>query len=992
MLTYLTRGYSVAVLSMLLAALVTLWAGSWADRIPFTLFLCAVMVSAYFGGARAGVLATTVAATFLVYQFTVLRPQSPSRPDGDFLPSLILFVLVGVLGSYLSWECLRSVKEAMLCQQTFSKIPGAVVLTNAQGRITFLNAEARSLTGWPGAAAVQEPLEKVFQAVEEHSSRPVSLARLLHVGSGAATAMLRAQDSTEKPVEYWAEPRQDTAGRPAGIVLVFRDISARRRQEEEWQQRAERFSTLAACAPAGMILLDRDGRCTFSNAAWQASTGCTGEESLGDGWVRFLHPEDRAVASEWTAAARAGRPYASEFRLQNAPGQIRWVRLRADAARTAKGQVLGSVGTFEELADLKQLEQELAEHKQTVDNLGRSQAEYARKAENRLAALHKARDLLQEQLTAKQRAEEELRQAHARDEAAWKQAAERLRVEAADLATAHGQAQERLLEGRRVEEQLRREIAGLAQANQQAQAQLAQRQRAEEEHGRTLTRRQAEARQAEEKLRREIAALVEANQQAQRQLAEAQQREANVRKDHLAAHADQQRVAEQLRRQQDFLSQALGHAEVGLLAWAEDRTLQVVNAAARAFLGLPEGPPPPDQWGQYFQLFYPAGRTPDPHDTPFGQALQGNAFPNVEIEVVPKAGAARTLLASGVKLPDGNGNRLGYVLTLQDVTAHKQTANELRELHRAECQRSQEELERWQREQAALALAQRSQHQEACEDLRRQITTLQEAVRLAEDRVDRWTEGLRPVLGRLREAVHVVRQELDNAGRLQEPGEWLEQQVRRLTMTLDDLWVITRLARGDLTLRREPVELGTWIQQAVAASCPLLHTRGQHLTVSLPLGPEWVLADAARLDQVLVHLLDHVASSSEPGGAIRLTAERTRGEIVVRVQQPGSGMAAEETPDAAESPAQIEWSDDGDADGWGIGLALVRGLVDLHGGKVRVVSIEPAGGREWSLHLPLPVQGTRELAVLALPAPAKHAPGPADVLAEVGPDVLEAAS
>ena len=417
----------------------------------------------------------------------------------------------------------------------------------------------------------------------------------------------------------------------------------------------------------------------------------------------------------------------------------------------------------------------------------------------------------------------------------------------------------------------------------------------------------------------------------------------------------------------------------------------MLNATARSFLGLPEDLPPAEQWDQYFQASYPEGSADPGRPTPFVQALHGQPCPRIEVVVALKAGGTRTLLARGVRLRDGASGSLGYLLTLQDVTEHRRATDELRDLHAAECQRSRDARERWQHERAvreqALQQAQgtRAELERREEALQSQVRALQEAVRRLEAGMERWTDGLRPLAARLREAALIVLAELRDVGPLREPAEVLEQQVQRLWMTLDGLWVVNRLARGHVPFHREPVDLGAVVQRSVQAYSPLLR-RGHHLTLTLPLQPEWFSADPERLEQVLIHLLDHAANDQEPGGDVRLTVQRAHGEMVLRVENDGSGG------DTAEASGGVTLGLRDDAgEALDIGLTLVRGLVELHGGTVRWIRAEPGSGGEWLVRLPAWATEQQLPALLALPRPKPTELGAACTPSDGDAEVLEVA-
>jgi two-component system, sensor histidine kinase and response regulator len=130
------------------------------------------------------------------------------------------------------------------------------------------------------------------------------------------------------------------------------------RQGQELREQSLRFETLSATSPVGIFQTDAEGQCLYTNAAWQAIAARSLPESLGDGWNRAVLEEDRArVFEAWTSAARHGREFSSEFRIQRPDGTVRWVHARSRPLQDERGQVIGHVGTTEDITERKQAEE-----------------------------------------------------------------------------------------------------------------------------------------------------------------------------------------------------------------------------------------------------------------------------------------------------------------------------------------------------------------------------------------------------------------------------------------------------------------------------------------------------------------------------------------------------------------------------------------------------------------------------------------------------------
>ncbi len=183
--------------------------------------------------------------------------------------------------------------------------------------------------------------------------------------------------------------------------------------------------------------------------------------------------------------------------------------------------------------------------------------------------------------------------------------------------------------------------------------------------------------------------------------------------------------------------------------------------------------------------------------------------------------------------------------------------------------------------------------------------------------------------------------------------ELMRQQVEHLVRLVDDLLDLSRITRDRVELKRQEVELGPLLERSAAAMRGTLEQREQSLTIVQPRGPVWLDADPVRLLQVLENLLQNASKFSDAGSPIELRAERSGDEVSVRVRDQGIGMDATLLPRLFEPFTQAKYSLDRAQGGLGVGLALVRGLVERHGGTVRGWSPGPGQGSEFEVRLPL---------------------------------------
>jgi PAS domain S-box-containing protein len=230
---------------------------------------------------------------------------------------------------------------------------------------------------------------------------------------------------------------------------------------------------------------------------------------------------------------------------------------------------------------------------------------------------------------------------------------------------------------------------------------------------------------------------------------------------------------------------------------------------------------------------------------------------------------------------------------------------------------------------------------------------LKEASRRKDEFLATLAHELRNPLAPIRNAVQVFRMTDLADPQLRSTLDIIDRQVQQMVRLIDDLLDISRITTGKLQLRKERIELSAAIQTALEAARPAIDGHAHELTLTLPSGTTYLNADPIRLAQVFSNLLNNAAKYTEKGGHIWLTAERQGKEIVVSVRDTGIGIAAEHLPNLFEMFSQITPALERSQGGLGIGLALVRGLVELHGGSVEARSAGPGRGSEFTVRLPI---------------------------------------
>jgi signal transduction histidine kinase len=238
---------------------------------------------------------------------------------------------------------------------------------------------------------------------------------------------------------------------------------------------------------------------------------------------------------------------------------------------------------------------------------------------------------------------------------------------------------------------------------------------------------------------------------------------------------------------------------------------------------------------------------------------------------------------------------------------------------------------------------------------KQQALELAEANRRKDEFLAMLAHELRNPLAPIRNALHILKQ--SHAGGPVEPlRAMMERQVQHLARLVDDLLDVSRITRGKIELRKQVVSLAAVVSRAVEASRSLIEGRRLELEVALPAEPLRLEADPTRLEQVVANLLHNAGKYTEPGGHIRLTAalapSSEGGEVVLRVQDSGIGIPAEMLPHIFDLFVQVDHRHARSQGGLGIGLTLVRRLVELHGGTVEAFSAGLGRGSEFVVRLP----------------------------------------
>lgn len=253
-------------------------------------------------------------------------------------------------------------------------------------------------------------------------------------------------------------------------------------------------------------------------------------------------------------------------------------------------------------------------------------------------------------------------------------------------------------------------------------------------------------------------------------------------------------------------------------------------------------------------------------------------------------------------------------------------------------------------------------------------TQLYQSLREADRRKDEFlatlAHELRNPLAPIRNSLQILKMPHLDAETIERSRETMERQVHQLVRLVDDLLDVSRVMRGKIDLRRERVELATVIARAVETVQPLIESHAHDLDVSVCAESLLVDADPIRLAQVIGNLVTNAAKYTDPGGRIWIVADKREDEAVITVRDTGIGIAPEQLSRIFDLFVQVDHASTKAQGGLGIGLTLVKNLVEMHNGQIEVHSEGLGKGSEFVLRLPLMTGAIRNDAeAAATPAP-----------------------
>jgi len=388
------RRYGFAILSVGLAvALRLVFRPVLGDHFPLVLFFVAIVLAAGYGGYGPSLLALILSLLSVVWLFLV--PRADPNIFESRTQVALAFCAVGLVVTLFGGN-LRAAREramassselhrALEAQQaerewleiTLASIADAVITTDPRGFVVFLNPVAARLTGWDLQAAVGHPLSEVLRTVQETSRRTDDLPIARVVADGATIvsddeAVLIARDGTPRSVEHTAAPIRDSHGKVKGVVIIFRDITERRRAEQAQTESEERFRQLADKINDVFWIRELNGsRTAYVSPAYESIWGrsCQSLCERPMSYLEAVHPDDRERALRAYRQLENGEAVAGEYRIIRPEGTVRWIWDRGFPIRDESGRVVRLAGIAEDITERKRAEQALRESEERFRTL-----------------------------------------------------------------------------------------------------------------------------------------------------------------------------------------------------------------------------------------------------------------------------------------------------------------------------------------------------------------------------------------------------------------------------------------------------------------------------------------------------------------------------------------------------------------------------------------------------------------------------------------------
>ncbi|HRI49127.1 MAG TPA: PAS domain S-box protein [Pseudomonadota bacterium] len=815
-------------------------------------------------------------------------------------------------------------KQAEWLRITLASIGDAVISTDAEGRVMFLNGVAEELTGWPQAEAAGRPLVEIFRIINEHTRQPVDNPALRALREGRVVALanhtlLIARDGTERPIEDSAAAIREGAEPVLGAVLVFRDVTERKRDEVA----RARLASIVETSEDAIVSKSLDGIILSWNAGAERLFGYSASEAIGQSITLIIPLERREEERLILERLRRGERVKHFETVRVAKdGRCLDISLTISPLRDRYGQIIGAAKVARDITDRKRAEAALRESEGRHRFLA-ALAAATQPLTDPDAVMHVAARLLAEHLGVDRCAYAEIE-----DEkifvitgdhpigvpsivgrwpvASFGSECTRLMLENEPYIVEDVDADPRI-GAAELPAYRATTIAAVICVPLHKGGKFAAAMAVHSKVARKWT-------PAEVQLVRTVVGQCWESLERLRMTRSLLASEARYRQ----AATEAGRAAEANAKFRAFFEQGTNFA--GVLAL--DGTVVEANRLCLDGCGFTRQ----DVIGRPFWACGWWNRSAEIMErvrVACRQAAAGQLF-RTETNYFVSSGAERIVDLVLAPVTDEAGRVLFVAATGSDITDRRQLEDSLRA-----------------------------------------------ADRKKDDFIALLAHELRNPLAPIRNGLQVLRLAAGNLEAGERVQAMMDRQLSHMVRLIDDLLDVSRINRNKMELRRSRVALADVVSSAVETARPLIDEKGHELALALPPGPIYLDADLTRLAQVFSNLLTNSAKYTPRGGRIWLSVEPRGAEVAVAVRDTGVGIPVESLASIFDMFAQLDRPLERATDGLGIGLALVKGLVEMHGGTVQAHSGGPGQGSTFTVNLPI-------LPALAEPTdPAAASRGPA---------------
>jgi len=385
----------------------------------------------------------------------------------------------------------------------------------------------------------------------------------------------------------------------------------------------------------------------------------------------------------------------------------------------------------------------------------------------------------------------------------------------------------------------------------------------------------------------------------------------------------------------------------GLTARGRYHALDAHDTLSRIMV---DGAPDPERFANTIGPVIKTARAGDRRVLAFGEMVallwsEGNRDAAIRLEELWNDLARKETFALLCAYPIAHFDDAGHAKPFADINAAHTWVTPAESYSIAEIDERNRVIATLQQKAAALE-AETKQRAVLEAALRGKIDELAEVDRRKDEFLAMLGHELRNPLAPVTTALQLMRIHEGEPNRVARSREIVERQIEHMTRLIDDLLDVSRITRGKIELREQPLLLSAVIERAIESARPLIDERGHRIALDLPTEPVTFLADPARLGQVFANLLNNAAKYTDVGGRIWLRARVEGNELMVGVKDDGPGLTNELRKHAFELFMQGPQTRARAHGGLGIGLTLVRRLVELHGGTVEALSEGPGKGTD----------------------------------------------